>query len=284
MRRAAPRRDEPSRMESHRPTSPSLGDWPSPMASHGPTSPSLLCGRVPYLDTLTSPSLQDVAAGSVTSSGTDSAPGSPVPELPDVDAENEDDWLPAEEAGDWLPPTARQDAVLHTEPEVQASGDATTTLANGVTVQLHRACTSRASRAARPSLPTETAARAAAAAARQLEDTLRSTGRGLLRHRETGRSSTVSVGSKGPGVRADRPENQAKMNHLASIKARGVDNDQELSYLLAGFSCDNCYDRQAERVLRANAVNASILQRRGTQGVRDAPPVARPTREPTPVD
>ena len=90
-----------------------------------------------------------------------------------------------------------------------------------------------------------------------------------IQNGEASKYRHVSGGSKGL-ERAAKAEDQAKTNHLASLKARGVDNDQEASYLLAGFLGEKCYDRLAADALRTNAVHASILRRRDTQGVRNA--------------
>lgn len=158
--------------------------------------------------------------------------------------------------------------------KVQSSSAASVpvTLVNGVVVQLRRAGTSRASRAARPAEPSEASQSFVTSIIEQLEQSLRAQKRVRLQNGEASKYRHMGGGgSKGPGVRAAKVEDQAKTNHLASLKARGVDSDQEASYLLAGFLGEKCYDRLAEVALRTNAVHSSILKRRETQGVSNAP-------------
>lgn len=211
-------------------------------------------------------------------------PGSPVPMLPSSD---EDEWDPPVATTGWADLDARQPhrspPPVAGEVETEEGGGACSsttpspclsttplTLVNGVVVQLRRAGTSRASRAARPSEPNEESQGFVAAIIEQLEQSLRVQKRVRIQNGEAAKYRHMSGGSKGPGVRAAKVEDQAKTNHLASLKARGVDNDQEASYLLAGFLGEKCYDRLAEVALRTNAVHSSILKRRETQGVRNA--------------
>lgn len=67
-----------------------------------------------------------------------------------------------------------------------------------------------------------------------------------------------SSGGKGAAVRTSQ-QNQSKMNHLASLKAKDIDtNNTEPAFLLGGFTAPVLWDRLAENSLRSNAVNSSV--------------------------
>jgi hypothetical protein len=54
-------------------------------------------------------------------------------------------------------------------------------------------------------------------------------------------------------------QDQSKINHLASLKAKDIDtNNTEPAFLLGGFTCPMKWDRLAENSLRSNAVNSSV--------------------------
>ena len=201
--------------------------------------------------------------------------GSPVPELPRSD----DDEGRSPVSAVHVEPSGQSVGIeADTRPlerdespaSISAASSTPVTLVNGVVVQLRRAGSSRASRAARPSEPSQASQTFVTSIIEKLEQSLRMQKRVRIQNGEASKYRHVSGGSKGPGVRAAKAEDQAKTNHLASLKARGVDNDQEASYLLAGFLGEKCYDRLAADALRTNAVHASILRRRDTQGVRNA--------------
>lgn len=68
----------------------------------------------------------------------------------------------------------------------------------------------------------------------------------------------TSTGGKGPGVRTVAEE-QLKMNHIVSLKAKNVDsNNTEPAFLLGGFTAPMLWDRLAESSLSSNAVNSSV--------------------------
>ncbi len=74
------------------------------------------------------------------------------------------------------------------------------------------------------------------------------------------RSHKMNCGSggKGPGVRTVAEE-QTKMNHIVSLKAKNVDsNNTEPAFLLGGFTAPMLWDRLAENSLSSNAVNNSV--------------------------
>lgn len=67
-----------------------------------------------------------------------------------------------------------------------------------------------------------------------------------------------SSGGKGAAVRTSQ-QNQSKMNHLASLKAKDIEtNNTEPAFLLGGFTAPVLWDRLAENSLRSNAVNSSV--------------------------
>lgn len=94
-------------------------------------------------------------------------------------------------------------------------------------------------------------------------------GRGLERapkDSQAFRSHRALNASKGPGVRVSSRE-QAKMNHIASLKAKDIDTQNtEPAFLLGGFTAPMLWDRLAECSLKSNAVNSSVLGRKKTQG------------------
>ncbi len=140
-------------------------------------------------------------------------------------------------------------------------------LANGLTVEFFRAGSRRASRAARPSEGTREVQNVAEAIAVHCEQQLKALGRTRLKDGEGARHRTAVGGSKGPGVRAAKTEDQAKLNHVATLKARSVDScNQEASTLLNGYAAAQCYSRLLEAAFRANAVGAAITNRSPSQG------------------
>ena len=69
-------------------------------------------------------------------------------------------------------------------------------------------------------------------------------------------------------MRAANAAEQAKTNHIATLKSRNVDADYEASWQLGGLIASKSYDRLTEAALAKNAVNSSITRRGPTQGVR----------------
>jgi hypothetical protein len=183
----------------------------------------------------------------------------------DDDADDVDEW----EAPQY-PTTGSTtaEAAVHAPRGGRAGGAVRVVLSNGVVVKLHRAETRRASRAARPMEPSSATQDLVSAMLSHLEQSLLAEGRTRLQSSEAHKQRLQGVmgGYKGPGVRAETAEEQAKTNHIASLKARTVDAEQEASYLLCGLVAEKCYDRLAEAAFRTNAVQSSILDRRDTQG------------------
>tara|TARA_Y100000389_G_C17330612_1_gene447874 strand:- start:58 stop:804 length:747 start_codon:yes stop_codon:yes gene_type:complete len=135
-------------------------------------------------------------------------------------------------------------------------------------VQFKRATCTRASRAARPSEPSPLSRKVCLQLIQTREAELKRMGRtklsadDVVRYRSSGNS-----GGRGPAIRAQVEQEQARMNHLAALKARNVDTyNSEASFLLWGNTSEQCYDKLAEAALRANAGNSSVTKRRDTQG------------------
>ena len=135
-------------------------------------------------------------------------------------------------------------------------------------VTMTRAPCKRASRAARPNEPSVKAREVCRSLVQTREGELKGQGRtklsadDLLRYR-----AGAPSGGKGPAIRAQQPEEQSKMNHIAQLKAKNVEtHNTEASFLMWGQTAEQCYDRLAESALRSNAVNSSVTKRKETQG------------------
>lgn len=135
-------------------------------------------------------------------------------------------------------------------------------------VAFARAPCKRASRAARPSEPSTRARDVCRRLIQAREGEFKGQGRtrlsadDLMRYR-----SGAPSGGKGPSIRAQLPEDQARMNHIAQLKARNVEtSNTEASFLMWGQTATPMYDRLAESALRSNAVNSSVTKRKETQG------------------
>ena len=137
-------------------------------------------------------------------------------------------------------------------------------------VKFKRAPMKRASRAARPSEPSQMSRRVCMQLIQTRETELKRNGRTKLSPDDTikYRSGSAS-GGRGPAVRAQVEQEQARMNHIATLKARNVETyNNEASFLLWGNTSEQCYDKLAESALRANAGNSSVTKRNATQGRR----------------
>lgn len=171
------------------------------------------------------------------------------------------------------------DLMLNGSPGMSASTSSSTSLT------MVRANCERASRAARASDPDAKArAKAAEIVANKLHQFA---GDGIeaapLRdgHAMRGHRSNSAAGVKGPGVRTQYCD-QARMNHLASLKAKDVDaNNAEPTFLLGGFTAPMMWDRLAESLLKSNAVNSSVLGRKKTQGAESPAFYSNPNPKPT---
>ena len=135
-------------------------------------------------------------------------------------------------------------------------------------IPFKRAPCKRPSRAARPSEPSSQARDICRQLVQTREGELKGAGRTRLpaddsvRYRSGGAS-----GGKGPAIRAQVGQEQAKMNHIAQLKARNIETyNAEASFLLWGNTAEQCYDRLAESALRANAGNSCVTKRQPTQG------------------
>lgn len=135
-------------------------------------------------------------------------------------------------------------------------------------VKFKRATMPRASRAARASETSRRVRDMCKALVTQREQELKTIGRTRLNADDQLRPRTgASASGKGPSVRAAREYEQARINHIASLKSRNIDtHNVEVSWLLAGRTAEQMYDRLAESALRANAVNSAITKRKYTQG------------------
>ena len=169
------------------------------------------------------------------------------------------------------PPVAPADAWAAAAPPLSAApaneGKRLVRVKNRV-VAFKRAPCKRASRAARPSEPSDQAREVCRDLVHAREGELKGAGRtklqadDLLRYRAGGAS-----GGKGPAIRAQVEQEQAKMNHVAQLKARNVETyNNEASFLLWGNTAEQCYDKLAESALRANAGNSCVTKRQPTQG------------------
>jgi hypothetical protein len=136
-------------------------------------------------------------------------------------------------------------------------------------VQMKRAPCKRASRAARPSEPSANAVQVCANIVRRREGELKGEGRSKLAPDDVVRyrTNTVAVSGRGPSAHAQREEEQAKINHIAQLKAKNVEtHNQAASWLLCGNTAEQCYDQLAESALRSNAVNSAITKKKDKQG------------------
>ena len=130
-----------------------------------------------------------------------------------------------------------------------------------------RAPCKRASRAARPSEPSANAAQVCAEIVRRREGELKGEGRTKLAADDAARYRSAPVTGKGPSAHARREEEQAKINHIAQLKAKNVEtHNQAASWLLWGNTAVQCYDQLAESALRSNAVNSAIAKKKEKQG------------------
>ena len=130
-----------------------------------------------------------------------------------------------------------------------------------------RAPLARASRAARPSEPSANALSVCAAIVRRREGELKGEGRTKLAADDTTRFRASQCSGKGPSARAQQEEEQAKINHIAQLKAKNVEtHNQAASWLLWGNTAEQCYDQLAESALRSNAVNSAIAKKKEKQG------------------
>lgn len=135
-------------------------------------------------------------------------------------------------------------------------------------VQFKRAPCKRASRAARPNEPSQISRRVCQQLIHTREQELKRNGRTKLTPDDVFKYRANSAsGGRGPAVRAQVEHEQARMNHLAALKARNVETyNTEASFLLWGNTSEQCYDKLAESALRANAGGAAITKRKDTQG------------------
>lgn len=70
---------------------------------------------------------------------------------------------------------------------------------------------------------------------------------------------------KGPGVKTEDTD-QAKMNHMISIKSKSMDqNNGDPFFLMNGRSAPPKYDRLAKLAIKTNAVHSSVTERAKTQ-------------------
>jgi len=135
-------------------------------------------------------------------------------------------------------------------------------------VQFKKAPMKRASRAAKASEPSVISRRVCQQLIATREGELKRVGRTKLGADDNIKYRAGSAsGGRGPAVRAQVEHEQARMNHIAALKARNVETyNNEASFLLWGNTSEQCYDKLAESALRANAGNSSVTKRRDTQG------------------
>ena len=128
-------------------------------------------------------------------------------------------------------------------------------------ISMTRATCQRASRAARASDPdVESRNKAHAIVLERLKKFREYGYERAARDTQAYRSHRVGLGSggKGPGVRTNL-QDQGKMNHIASLKAKDVDaSNTEPAFLLGGYTTPMMWDRLAESSLKSNAVNSSV--------------------------
>ena len=140
----------------------------------------------------------------------------------------------------------------------------------GRVVEMKRAPCKRESRAARPSEPSAYAVQVCTDIVRRREGELKvGEGRGKLAPDDNSRyrSTTASVSGRGPSAHARREEEQAKINHIAQLKAKNIEtHNQAASWLLWGNTAEQCYDQLAESALRSNANNSAICKKKEKQG------------------
>ena len=140
----------------------------------------------------------------------------------------------------------------------------------GNATDVKRATFPRASRAARPSDPASLAKQQVANAVRKREAELLAQGcrkapkiaQAFRTHRAAGSGSN---GGKGPGFRGAQGDRH-RINHLASIKAKGIDaNNTEPAFLLGGYTAPMTWERLAASAFKANAVSSSQMGRKKTE-------------------
>lgn len=156
-------------------------------------------------------------------------------------------------------------------PSASWETDSTAPVPNAAAVtDVKRATFPRASRAARPSDPASLVKAQVTRMVRQRELDLVAMGyrkapkvaQAFRTHRA---GSSGSTGSKGPGFKGARAD-QHHINHLASIKAKGVDaNNTEPAFLLGGYTAPMTWERLAASAFKANAVSSSQMGRKKTE-------------------
>jgi len=154
--------------------------------------------------------------------------------------------------------------------------DANIVWVKGRPVRMRKADCNRASREGRPAEPSGRSMAVCRELVRLRELELKGSGRTRLTTGEYTRiRATISSGGKGAAVKAPAPENQAKVNHLATLKSRDVETyNTEASFLLCDRTAEQQYDRLAESALRANAGNQAVTKRKTTQGAANQTPYA----------
>jgi hypothetical protein len=175
-----------------------------------------------------------------------------------------------------VPPVSLAAPSRMRSPSLFAGAEVRSELPNGTrlvkikerVVTFTRASCKRASRAARPSDASPEARDVCKQLIQLHEGELKGEGRTKLSADDCVRYRTGSCsGGKGPAIRAQQPAEQAKMNHIAQLKAKNVEtHNTEASFLIGGNTAEQMYDRLAESALRANAVNSSVTKRKDTQG------------------
>ena len=128
----------------------------------------------------------------------------------------------------------------------------------------------RASRAARASDPAQDLRSVVALAVRKCETNLLSRGyrkaprvaQAFRTHKIVGAGTSVSKGASAKMAVRD----QHRINHLASIKAKGIDaNNTEPAFLLGGYTAPMTWERLAASAFKANAVSSSQMGRKKTE-------------------
>lgn len=198
------------------------------------------------------------------------SPTSPSLEQLEDDNEAMDEDVASPCAHESQPPCLQQ-VTLFQVPTT--NNDATTSTENAESsrdVHMKRADCARASRAARASDPSSSATMQAYNLMYDSFQKIREMGVERAPKEQHGLKSTKTLlasGNKGAAVKTST-ESQAKMNHLAALKAKDVDSQNtEPAFLLGGFTTPMMWDRLAENSLKSNAVNSSVLNRKKTQGV-----------------
>ena len=128
-------------------------------------------------------------------------------------------------------------------------------------VLMKRASCPRASRAARASGPSSAAMTRSYKAMWERYNEIRE--EGINRAPKEAQAfkylkNSSGPGGRGPGVCTSFGD-QSKMNHIATLKAKGIDtHNTEPAFLLGGFTVPMMWDRLAENSLKSNAVNSSV--------------------------